>query len=144
MQTQQLPQQIATFTLEDEWYGIDVLAVQEVMAPLPISAVPRAPRAVSGLINVRGLIVTCIDLKTRLGIEPAAYASDYNNVIIRDKEGLICIMVDEVGDVMNSAGLGFADRPPTLSPQLRPFVAGIFKAPTGLITFLDAAELVRP
>ena len=103
------PQQIATFTLSGDLFGIDVLSVQEVMTQIPLSHVPRAPNYVRGLINVRGLIVTCIDTKVRLGIEPAEYPEEHHYIITKSDEGLICISVDDVGDVINTSGLGYAE-----------------------------------
>ena len=135
--------QVATFRLAGEWFGIDVLRVQEVMNPLPRTEVPRAPPFVTGLINVRGLIVTAISLKSRLGFPDMAYDLDsHMNVIVNTPEGPMCLQVDEIGDVVRTNALSFAERPPTVSTALREHIAGVLRLDARLITLLDVDRLV--
>jgi purine-binding chemotaxis protein CheW len=135
--------QVATFRLATEWFGIDVLRVQEVMNPLPRTEVPRAPGFVTGLINVRGLIVTAISLKTRLGFPDTVYDRDsHMNVIVNTTEGPVCLQVDEIGDVVRTNALSFAERPPTVSTALREHIAGVLRLEDRLITLLDVDRLV--
>jgi len=135
--------QIATFRLADEWFGIDVLRVQEVMNPLPRTAVPRAPGFVTGLINVRGVIVTAISLKVRLGFPDPSYdAETHMNVIANTGDGPVCLQVDEIGDVVRTSTLSFAERPPTVSTALRDHIAGVLRLEDRLITLLDVDRLV--
>jgi purine-binding chemotaxis protein CheW len=135
--------QVATFRLATEWFGIDVLRVQEVMNPLPRTDVPRAPGFVTGLINVRGLIVTAISLKTRLGFPDTVYDRDsHMNVIVNTPEGPVCLQVDEIGDVVRTNALLFAERPPTVGTALREYIAGVLRLEERLITLLDVDRLV--
>lgn len=135
--------QVATFRLDTEWFGIDVLRVQEVMNPLPRTAVPRAPTSVTGLINVRGLIVTAISLKSRLGFPDVAYDPEaHMNVIVNTPDGPVCLQVDEIGDVVRTSALTFAERPPTVGTALREHIAGVLRLEDRLITLLDIDRLV--
>ncbi len=139
-----IPAQISTFRLDEEWYSVDVLKVQEVLEPLPINTVPLTDKYIIGLINVRGIIVTCLSIKERLGFDDCDYGENYHNVIINDPDdGHVCLLVDEIGDVIQTNDLVFADRPPTIPAKAKPFIAGVFRDKDKLITFLDADAIIR-
>jgi purine-binding chemotaxis protein CheW len=135
--------QFATFRLDQEWFGLDVLRVQEVMHPLPLTAVPRGPNYVSGLINVRGVIVTVISTKVRLGFPCTRYEeATAMNVIVNGLDGPVCLQVDEIGDVVLADRIAFAERPPTVGAQVRDLIAGVLRLDGRLITLLDAERLI--
>jgi purine-binding chemotaxis protein CheW len=130
--------ELTTFKLGDDWYGVDVLSVQEIMDPLPISSLPLAPDYVKGLLNVRGIIVTVISLKKRLNIA-SEYSEEYQNVIIDgdDKKETVCLMVDEIGDVIRCEDDMLIERPAMVDKIAAPFITGICKVSDRLITILN-------
>ncbi len=96
-----------TFTLADEEYGIGILKVKEIIGMLPVTAVPKTPEFVKGVINLRGKVIPVIDLRLRFAIEARTY-SDRTCIIVVEVEGqsgqvLIGIVVDAVSEVLNIA-----------------------------------------
>lgn len=126
----------ATFRLGTEWFGIDVLQVQEVMTPMPLTPVPLAPPYVRGLINVRGVIVTSISLKTRLGFPDVSYGDEHHNIIVHTPAGPVCLCVDEIGDVIHAEQLAVADKPTTVASECQRFIKGVIKMDDRLVSFL--------
>ena len=137
-----VPIQLSTFRLGDEWFGVDVLAVQEVMNPLSITKVPLSPDYVQGLINVRGVLVTVVSLKERLRYSDNAYQEEHKLVIVNNDDGLVCFQVDEIGDVIETEDLSAADIPSTLRGSVKEYVLGVFKQHGRLITHLDVKKVV--
>ena len=137
-----VPIQLSTFRLGDEWFGVDVLAVQEVMNPLRITKVPLSAQYVQGLINVRGVLVTVVSLKERLSFDEKFYQEDHKLVIVNTDEGLVCFQVDDIGDVIETEDLSPADIPSTLKGSIKDYVVGVFKQQGRLITHLDVQKIV--
>ena len=92
--------QFCTFSVNDLLLAIDVLEVQEVIRYQDMTRVPTAPPVVRGLINLRGQIVTAIDLRRRLGLPPAGDDQRPMNVVVRTDDGAVSLLVDEIGDVI--------------------------------------------
>ncbi len=107
MQTEQQRQagadivQLATFFLGDELFGVDTLHVQEILTYQEITPVPLAPDYVRGLINLRGQIVTVIDLRCRLGFDKLDDERSSMNLIVNSDEGLMSLLVDNIGNVLD-------------------------------------------
>lgn len=107
MQTQKQQQtrtdivQLATFFLGEELFGVDTLRVQEILTYQEITSVPLAPDYVRGLINLRGQIVTVIDLRCRLGFEKLEQERSSMNLIVNSDEGLMSLLVDNIGNVLD-------------------------------------------
>ncbi|MGH9351422.1 MAG: chemotaxis protein CheW, partial [Terriglobia bacterium] len=93
-------QQYATFYLAGNYFGVAVGAVQEILRLQQMTPVPLAPSVVSGLINLRGQIVTAIDLRRRLDMKEREAGEEPVNIVIRSSSGIISFLVDEVGDVV--------------------------------------------
>src|SRR5271165_1447333 len=91
-----------TFYLDRLWFGIAAERVQEVICPPAITPVPLAPRAVAGLINLRGQIVTVIDLPRRLGIEERTEGTPPAIVVLRNEHALVGLLVDDIGEVVEA------------------------------------------
>lgn len=89
--------QICTFQLAGRWYGLDVARVQEVVLPQTLTSVPLAHPAVAGLINLRGQIVTAIDLRRRLELPERNCESTCVNVVIETVDGAVSLVADDVG-----------------------------------------------
>jgi len=92
--------QICTFKLADLFLGVDTEIVQEVLRPLVMTPVPLAPQTVQGLINLRGQIVTGIDLRRRLELPEPEKDRASMNVVVRTWAGPVSLLVDEIGDVL--------------------------------------------
>jgi purine-binding chemotaxis protein CheW len=129
--------QYCTFSLGDLFLGIEVLQVQEVIRPQAVTRVPLAPRSVRGLINLRGQIVTAIELRERLGLPPRADDRPAMNVVVRTDEGAVSLLVDEIGDVIEVEEDQHESLPETLPDSARSLVRGVYKLPSRLMLVLD-------
>jgi purine-binding chemotaxis protein CheW len=132
-----MDRQFCTFSLGELFFGIEVLKVQEVIRAQAMTRVPLAPRAIRGLINLRGQIVTAIDLRERLGLPALAEGQDSMNVVVRTDEGPVSLLVDEIGDVLEADAAEYEDPPATLAAQSRELIRGVYKLPERLLLVLD-------
>lgn len=133
-------QQFCTFYVNDLYFGVDVLQVQEVIRSLQVTRVPLAPPAVNGLINLRGQIVTAIDLRTRLSLAPRPEGVEPMNVVVRSDDGAISLLVDEIGDVIEASDESYEPTPETLPPSAKILINGVYKLPNRLLLVLDTAR----
>jgi purine-binding chemotaxis protein CheW len=131
-----------TFRVNDQWLGIPVLMVQEVLLAQRIADVPLAPAEVAGFLNLRGQIVTALDLRTRLGLTTAP-VSELMNVVVRHDSELFSLLVDEVGDVLSVERTAVEAAPPTLHPTWRQVCSGIVRRERGLLVVLNVDALLR-
>ena len=130
-------QRICTFHLGDELFGIDVAHVQEVLVSQRITPVPLAPAAVLGVVNLRGQIVTAIDLRTRLELPPRAPGTHPVHVVVRTEGELVSFLVDRTGDVVDVSADAF-ERPPEALPGVAgDLILGAFQLPDTLLLLLD-------
>lgn len=130
--------QICTFYLDGQIFGIEVQSVQEVIKYQSMTKVPLSDDSVCGLINLRGQIVTAIDLRTRLGLPERSPDQLPMNIIVRGPSGCATsFLVDRIGDVkmINSQRM---ERPPgTLTGIAGALVRGAYKTDAELILILD-------
>jgi purine-binding chemotaxis protein CheW len=133
----------ATLQVGDMWCGVDALVVQEVLRYQPMTPVPLAPPEVLGLINLRGQVVTAIDLRRRLGIEPLPAGREPMNVVVRTAEGVVSLLVDAIGDVVTVDDERVEAPPGTLEPAVAALVTGVFKMDGTLLLTLDVALACR-
>jgi len=130
--------QFCTFVLDEHLFGVPVSSVQEVLKAQDLTAVPLAPTEVAGLINLRGQIVTTVDLRVRLGLPLRAPGTKSVNVVVRSLDGTpVSLVVDEIGDVLEPGAESFEPSPDTLAPELRTLVRGVYKLDTRLMLLLD-------
>ncbi|MCC5667658.1 chemotaxis protein CheW [Nostoc sp. CHAB 5784] len=143
-------QQICTFFLKGVYFGIDVQHVQEVIRPQAMTRVPLAPPDICGLINLRGQIITVIDLQRRLEIsEPQTQSTTklvdqpqgFNIIVCSDNE-VVSLFVDCVGDVLEFAQNTFQPPPATLKGRMRQMLAGAYPLPEGFLLVLDAEKIL--
>lgn len=135
--------QYCTFRVERLLMGVEVQQVQEVIRYQPMTRVPLANRAVSGLINLRGQIVTAIDLRERLDLPPRSADRNPMNVVVRDGDEVVSLLVDEIGDVMEVTAESFESPPQTLRSSAREFVDGAYKLPQELLLALNTLAIVN-
>lgn len=134
--------QLCTFSLDGLLFGVEVVNVQEVLRYQHMTKVPLASSMVRGLINLRGQIVTAIDMRARLGL--AALGGDHQpmNVVLCTADGVVSLLVDEIGDVLDLNGRDFERAPETLAGVFRDVVAGVYKLEAGLLLLLNVERIV--
>ncbi len=102
--------QLCTFYLDGHYFGLDVLAVQEIIRGQEMTRVPLAPPVVRGLINLRGQIVTALDLRRRLELSDRPADQEPVNVVVHTDDGAVSLLVDEIGDVVEVSETAFERR----------------------------------
>ncbi len=132
--------QFCTFRLDRLLFGVPVLQVQEVIRPQQMTRVPLAPPAVRGLINLRGQIVTAVDLRQRLELPAPDRELDPMNVVVRTADGAVSFLVDEVGEVVEVADDDRETPPETLRGAARELTRGVFKLRSELLLVLDSEQ----
>lgn len=132
--------QFCTFYLDKLLFGVELKTVQEVIRSLEVTQVPLAPQVVSGLINLRGQIVTAVDLRRRLGLEPRAAGIAAMNVVVRSDDGAVSLLVDEIGDVVEVDDTTFERPPETLRGAVRIVITGVHKLNGRLMLVLDTEK----
>src|SRR5712675_1823842 len=103
--------QFCTFYLDKLLFGVELKGVQEVIRSLEMTKVPLAPAVVSGLINLRGQIVTAVDLRRKLELDPAPPDTLAMNVVVRSEDGAVSLLVHEIGDVVEGTDTTFEPPP---------------------------------
>ena len=129
--------QYAACVVGDLLVGVKVEAVQEVTGGAELTPVPLAPPLVSGLLNLRGHIVTAIDLRRALQVRDRMPAERPVNLILRTDAGSVSLLVDQVGDVVDVDDDDFETSPPTLRGRLRELIAGAYKLDGKLLLVLE-------
>jgi purine-binding chemotaxis protein CheW len=135
--------QFATFFVADLFFGVDVLRVQEVLRFQAMTRVPQAPSVIEGLINLRGQIVTAVDMRRRLRLAPRAGGQTPMNMVVRTEDGAVSLLVDEIGDVLDVDAGSFERPPENLSPAARELIRGVYKLKGRLLLILDTERTVE-
>lgn len=135
--------QFCTFSVDGLSFGVKVQEVQEVIRYQQMTRVPLAPRVVGGLINLRGQIVTALDLRERLELPPRPEDRQPMNVVVRTIDGVVSLLVDEIGDVLEVSDDQYEEPPETLDGVARTLVRGVFKLEDSLLLILDIEQSVR-
>lgn len=137
-----------TFTVFKQRFGVAVSRVQDILMPNHIAPVPLALPAVRGAINLRGRIVTVIDVRTRLGLPAGddAGAGDAAKAImgvtVEHRGEFYTLLVDRIGDIVQLPSRRWEDKPTTLDPAWREVTSGVFRLDEGLMVVLDVDRLL--
>ncbi len=142
--------QYATFHVGERLLGLDILGVREIIRVSDLTPVPRAEASIRGLLNLRGQIVTILDLAVRLGHPPPSITEASHIVILKAEsqgtrgEGLdvVGLLVDAIGDVVEADAATTEPPPANLSDTEARFVSGVIKTDVGLLVLLNLAELL--
>lgn len=133
---------LATFLVHDALCGLDAAAIQEVIRLGPLTPVRHAPQSVAGIVNLRGKIVTVIDLGLRLGL-PANVRSPASRIfIMEDGNEFIGLLVDRVDEVVEADPTQLQPPPANLSSGQSHFLKGVCRAGNRVVTLLDAAAVL--
>ena len=130
-----------TFYLDGGYYGIDVACVQEVLRHHVMTRIPLAPDHISGLINLRGQIVTAIDLRTGLGLERRPSGLDAMNGVIRHEGDVASLLVDEIDDVITVGRESYESPPTSLTGKTRELIRAVHKLEANLLLVFDVEKV---
>jgi purine-binding chemotaxis protein CheW len=139
----QTSRQLSTFFVADLFFGVDVLCVQEVLRFQQMTSVPQAPEVIEGLINLRGQIVTAIDMRRRLRLPPRGGGLTPMNMVVRTEDGAVSLLVDEIGDVLDVDVATYERPPENLDPAARELIRSVFKLKDRLLLVLDTERTVE-
>lgn len=134
--------QFCTFFLDGLFFGVEVQRVQEVIRYQEMTRVPLAPPVISGLINLRGQIVTALDLRRRLALRDREAGQLPMNVVVRTDDGAVSLLVDEIGDVIEVTEDCFEQPPETINAVSRELIRGVYKLKDRLLLIFDTEKAV--
>jgi purine-binding chemotaxis protein CheW len=135
-------EQFCTFRLGNLLFGVEVLCVQEVLLKQEMTRLPLVSSVISGLINLRGQIVTAIDLRRRLGMPPIEDGKEPMNIVVRSNDTAFSLVVDEIGDVLDVDADLFEAPPETLTGEARELILGAYKLDGQLLLVLDIEKAI--
>ncbi|MGC1410213.1 MAG: chemotaxis protein CheW [Acetobacteraceae bacterium] len=131
-----------TLTVAEQLCGVPVLGVRDILGEHAITRIPLAPTEIAGSLNLRGRIVTAIDLRRRLRLPPAPADQPRMSVVAEQAGELYALLVDQVSEVMSLKANAFERNPPTLPPAWAQFSSGIYRLEGRLLVVLDVAKLL--
>lgn len=131
-----------TFQIAQQLFGIHVLKVQDVLNHCKTTRIPLAPPEISGSLNLRGRIVTAIDVRLRLGLPQRDGEQTPMSIVVENDGELYSLMVDSVGEVLPLTNGSWERNPPTLDPRLREYSEGIYRLDGELLVVLDVTRLL--
>ncbi|MDO5672833.1 MAG: chemotaxis protein CheW [Actinomycetaceae bacterium] len=134
--------QYVTFVLNDALYGIEVNKVQEVLKGVPTTNVPMSPEEITGLVNLRGQVVTLVDLRKQLNLPSRAEGEEAMMVVVEADGEMISLLVDKIGDVREVKEADFENPPDTLPVEMRELILGAYKLQDNLLLALDVEKAV--
>jgi len=135
-------QEYVTIRIGEQLIGIPVLTVQDVLGPHKILHIPLAPPAVAGALNLRGRIVTALDLRLCVGLAPCEDPSSAMSVVVEHDGELYSLLVDEVGDVLSPKADRHERNPSNLAAPWRDVCDGVYRLDAGLLLILNVRRLV--
>ena len=134
--------QLSTFHVGRYLFGIDVALVQEIVRMQTITPVPLSAPEIAGLVNLRGEVLTAVDLRARLGLPPAGDTHDPVNVVVRLDDEPVSLLVDEIGWVIEVSAVPFETTPSTVDAAVRDLLVGAYTLPDRLLLALNARKIL--
>ena len=131
-----------TFTVETQIFGLPLAGVSDVLDARPLTPVPLAPPEVAGSLNLRGRIITAIDVRRRLGLPAMTPGAEHMSIVTESDGELFNLIVDAVGEVIAVSDDQYEDNPVTLDAAWRRFSAGIYRLDEGLMVVLNVEPLL--
>jgi purine-binding chemotaxis protein CheW len=133
---------VLTLTVGGQTCGVPVLVVRDVLGTQSITPIPLAPAEIEGAMNLRGRIVTAVDLRRRLGLPPRAEGAQPMSVVVEHGGELYAMLADAVGDVVPLSAADLAANPPTLDTLWREVSRGVHRRDGQLLILLDVDRLL--
>lgn len=131
------------FYIGELFFSVPVDRVQEVLKKTGVTPVPGAPPAVAGLLNLRGTIVTVLDIRPQLGISGESAVEAGTHLLLRDGSEIVALRIDRIGDVINVPEDHFEPPPDTLRGPTRALITGVYKLTDRLMLALDLEVALR-
>ncbi len=135
--------EFVTVELAGQRLGIPVLAVHDVLKAQNITRIPKAPASVRGVLNLRGRIVTAVDLRIHLGFDEREEGADTMSIVVEHNGDPFSLLVDSVGEVLALRDAQLEKTPATLESRLRSVSTGIYRLEEGLLVVLDVTRLLE-
>ncbi len=129
--------ELCTFRLGGALCGVDILTVQEINRHLSLTPVPQAPSYVRGVTNLRGRVITVVDLGAKLGLGAHQPGEQSRNLIVNSRGELIGLLVDRIEDVVPADQTAVEPPPSNVGGKLGSCFSGVVKRELGLIHILD-------
>ncbi|NQW10407.1 MAG: chemotaxis protein CheW [Alphaproteobacteria bacterium] len=135
-------QQYVSFMIGDQSFGIPVLQVHDVLGPQRITRIPLSPPEIAGSLNLRGRIVTAIQARCRLGLDPLPADAETMSIVVEHGGELYSLIVDSVGEVLTLEARDFESHPPTMAPVIRDVSNGIYRLNDSLLIVLEVPRFL--
>jgi purine-binding chemotaxis protein CheW len=135
--------EISTFYVGDALCGIDILSIQEINKHFQITNVPQSPEYITGIINLRGRIVTTINLGKKLGLDPVKKHKDNRNIIVNSEDEHIGLLVDSIRDVVHAKTADIEPAPSNIGGVKGQYFQGVLKMENQLIGILDIDQVLK-
>ncbi len=135
-------EEFVTFTIAGQLFGIPVLQIQDVLSSYQITPIPLAPPEITGSLNLRGRVVTAIDVRLRLGLSARPKEAESMSIVAENEGELYSLMVDSVGEVLALSQSAYERNLPTLDAKFRAFSDGIYRLDKQLLVVLDVNRLL--
>ncbi len=135
-------EEFVTFTIAGQLFGIPVLQIQDVLSSYHITPIPLAPPEITGSLNLRGRVVTAIDVRLRLGLAARPKEAESMSIVAENEGELYSLMVDSVGEVLALSQSAYERNLPTLDAKFRAFSDGIYRLDKQLLVVLDVNRLL--
>jgi len=138
----ELSTEYVTVTIGDHLFGLPIFRVQDVFVPDRLTRVPLAPPEVAGILNLRGRVVTAIDMRTRLDLGSRAKDHPVMAIGIEFRGESYGLLVDAVGEVIALRNNACEAKPANLDPRLNKVAAGIYRLEGQLMVVLDVDRVL--
>ncbi len=135
-------EELLTVHIADQQFGISILQIQDVLRPQSVSPIPLSPKEIEGSLNLRGRIVTAIDVRKRLGLPPGD-GDNKMSIVVEHNNEFFSLLIDKVGDVLNLNKNDFDSVPTTLDTVWKDVATGIYRLENNLLIVLDVAKLLN-
>jgi purine-binding chemotaxis protein CheW len=135
--------QLVTVKVGPQLFGIPVLDIEDIIGPQNVTFIPRASRMIQGALNLRGRIVTAIDMRRRLGLSETTDDKHRMNVVVERNGDLYSLVVDEVGEVLTLEDHAREAHPPTMRSAVRDVSTGIHRLDGDLMVVLDVGKILE-
>lgn len=135
--------QFVTMEIDGQLFGIPVITVQDILRDQSITNIPLSKKEIRGAINLRGRIVTVIDMRTRLGLKEFDITNNSKHVVIDYKDEQYSFLVDEVGEVLSLSLNDFENNPANLPSNWQEVSLGVYRLETRLLLILNIESLLK-
>ncbi len=141
--TETTDMELATFYVGNSLYGIDIMNIQEINKHFEVTKVPQAPDYIVGVLNLRGKIVTILDIGKKIGLSHIERSKDNRNIIVQSQDEYIGLLVDSISDVVIADKSNLEPAPSNLGGLEGKFFKCILKTENNLIGILNIEEVLK-